>query len=132
MAKAEGFEDLIAWQKAMALVTKVYELTADFPSTEVYGLTSQARRSAVSIPSNIAEGSQKKTRKDFVNFLRIAKASSAELETQLLIAQNLKFVLKIELFRECLNLITEIQKMLSSLEAKLLNSTKNLPLATKN
>jgi len=129
---SSSYKDLIAWQKAMALVTKVYELTADFPSTEVYGLTSQARRSAVSIPSNIAEGSQKKTRKDFVNFLRIAKASSAELETQLLIAQNLKFVLKIELFRECLNLITEIQKMLSSLEAKLLNSTKNLPLATKN
>jgi len=129
---SSSYKDLIVWQKAMGLVTKVYELTADFPSTEVYGLTSQARRSAVSIPSNIAEGSQKKTRKDFINFLRIAKASSAELETQLLIAQNLKFVLKIELFRECLNLIIEIQKMLSSLESKFLSSTKNLPLVTKN
>jgi four helix bundle protein len=114
-------KDLVVWQKSMDLVTKIYELTADFPSSEIYGLTSQSRRSAVSIPSNIAEGSQKKTRKDFANFLRIAKGSSAELETQLLIAQNLKFVLKPELFRECLNLVIEIQKMLSSLESKLLH-----------
>lgn len=103
----------------MDLVTKVYELTADFPAAEIYGLTSQARRSAVSIPSNIAEGSQKKTRKDFAHFLRIAKASSAELETQLLIAQNLKFVRKMDLSQDCLNMIIEIQKMLSSLESKL-------------
>lgn len=113
-------KDLIVWQKAMELVTKVYELTADFPTAEVYGLTSQARRSAVSIPSNIAEGSQRKTRKDFANFLRIAKSSSAELETQLLIAQNLKFVRKMDLSQDCLNMIIEIQKMLSSLESKLL------------
>ena len=118
-------KDLVVWKKSMDLVTNIYELTADFPSTEIYGLTSQSRRSAVSIPSNIAEGSQRKTRKDFVYFLRNAKASSAELETQLLIAQNLKFVTKRELFHECLNLIVEIQKMLSSLESKLLSSETN-------
>ena len=80
----ESFKDLIVWQKSMSLVKEVYVITSNFPKSEIYGLTSQMRRAAVSIPSNIAEGKKRKTKNDYVQFLRIANGSAAELETQLL------------------------------------------------
>jgi four helix bundle protein len=80
---------LEAWQQSMALVTKVYEITKPFPPEELYGLTAQIRRSAVSIPSNIAEGAARKGQKEFAQFLSIAAGSISELETQLLIGVNL-------------------------------------------
>ncbi len=83
VARVEKYEDLIAWQKAYALVLRVYQLTKDFPADERYGLTTQMRRSAVSIPSNIAEGFGRHSRDDYLRFLDIALGSTYELETQL-------------------------------------------------
>ena len=84
--------DLDVWKKSIELVTLIYKYTAEYPKDEVYGLTSQIRRCAVSIPSNIAEGSARTTKKDFSYFLAIALGSVAELETQLIISRNLNFL----------------------------------------
>src|SRR3989304_1877241 len=84
-----SYKDLIVWQKAVKLALVVYELTSRFPKEESFGLTSQMRRSAVSIPSNIAEGRSRGTKKDFIQFLRIAFGSGAELETQIIIAKQI-------------------------------------------
>ena len=86
-----NYRNLIAWQKAMELVLEVYKATKTMPKEEIYGLTSQMRRAAVSIPSNIAEGQGRKTPRDFKNFLSIALGSLKELETQILIAQGLNY-----------------------------------------
>lgn len=87
-----NFRKLDIWKDSMELTTKVYKLTADFPSDERFNLTSQIRRCAISIPSNIAEGAGRNTNGDFNRFLGIATASSYELETQLIIAQKLGIV----------------------------------------
>ena len=87
-----NYKDLIAWQKSMRFVSRVYRVTQGFPREERYGLTSQIRRAAVSIPSNIAEGQGRRTIGEFRQFLGNAKGSYAELETQLLIAQDLGYL----------------------------------------
>lgn len=87
-----NFKDLIAWQKAMELAVAVYETTRTFPSDERFALTSQLRRAAVSIPSNIAEGQGRGAGKEFRNFLRIANGSRQEVETQLDLARRLGFI----------------------------------------
>ena len=84
--------DLDVWKKSIDLVTLIYKYTAEYPKDEIYGLTSQIRRCAVSIPSNIAEGSARTTKKDFSHFLAIALGSVAELETQLIISRNLNYL----------------------------------------
>ena len=81
--------DLTVWQKSMELVTTIYKLTGNLPANEKYGLASQTQRSATSVPSNIAEGAGRSTAKEYVRFLDIAKGSLSELETQLIIMQNL-------------------------------------------
>ncbi|MCI0457895.1 MAG: four helix bundle protein [Gemmataceae bacterium] len=86
------YKDLIVWQKAMRLVVEVYRATQAFPKEELYGLTCQLRRAAVSIPSNIVEGQGRLTRGEFRHALGIAKGSLHELETQLLIAQELGYL----------------------------------------
>jgi four helix bundle protein len=86
-----NYRDLDAWKNAMDLVEMVYRLTGQFPDSEKFGLTSQIRRAAVSIPSNIAEGQGRRLRKQFAMFLRIARGSVQEVETQLMIAQRLEF-----------------------------------------
>ena len=83
---------LEAWQQALALVKKIYTQTSSFPKTELYGLTSQMRRAAVSIPSNIAEGAARETTPEFLRFLYIARGSLAELETQILISRDLGYI----------------------------------------
>jgi four helix bundle protein len=88
----QSYRDLTVWQKAMALVSEVYRITRVFPRDELYGLTSQLRRAAVSIPSNIAEGQARFSRKEFHHFLTQARGSLAELETQMLISEDLKYV----------------------------------------
>ncbi len=90
--KIDSYKELVVWQKSMDLVEVVYALTKNFPDEEAYGLTFQIKRAAVSIPSNISEGSNRGTRKDFRNFLFNAFGSGAELETQLEIAKRLRFV----------------------------------------
>lgn len=89
-----SYRDLIAWQKGMELVKAIYDATDSFPQHELYGLVSQLRRAAVSIPSNIAEGQAHYTNREFVRFLRLARGSLAEIETQLLIAQDRGYVSK--------------------------------------
>lgn len=88
----KNYQDLIGWQKAMELVEVVYHLTKRFPSEELYGLISQIRRAAVSIPSNIAEGQGRSSQNEFARFLSIAHGSLREVETQILIAMRLKYL----------------------------------------
>ena len=107
-------KDLAVWQKAMDLVVKIYSLTKQFPRDELYSLTNQIRRAAISIPSNIAEGKAKRSKRDFVNFIAIARGSAAELETQLLISQRLAYI-SVEQARPVLDDINEIGRMLSGL-----------------
>jgi four helix bundle protein len=87
----QGYQDLVVWQKAMELVTAVYRVTRDWPREEQYGLTSQVRRAAVAIPSNVAEGHGRSGRREFAHHVSIAYGSLCELETQLLIAERLDF-----------------------------------------
>lgn len=87
-----GYKDLIAWQKGMELVTTIYDATEGFPSQEQFGLVSQLRRAAVSVPSNIAEGKAHYSNRDFTRFLRHARGSLAEIETQILIAQQRRYL----------------------------------------
>jgi four helix bundle protein len=87
-----SFRELRVWQLGMDVTEKVYQLTANFPKSEVYGLSSQMRRSAVSIPSNIAEGQGRDSTKEFLHFLAIAFGSICELETQLLIANRFNYI----------------------------------------
>lgn len=116
MSKIKNHKDLDIGILSMDLVTKVYVLTSDYPSTEKFGLISQMRRAAVSIPSNIAEGFARQTTKELIQFLYISKGSLSELETQLLISKNLNFVKDIESFED---IIIRIRKMISKLISKL-------------
>ena len=85
-------KDLDVWKKSMDFITRLYKVTTTFPRDEIYGLTNQMRRAAVSIPSNIAEGAARRSNKEYIQFLYIALGSAAELETQLLVAKNLNFL----------------------------------------
>lgn len=121
-----SYKDLIVWQRAMELVTAVYELTEDFPKEEMYGLTSQMRRSAISIPSNIAEGRVRGTVKEYLQFLRISYGSGAELETQIEIGKRLKNTKHLD-YQKVDALLLEVMKMLNSIINKLnINHPKNL------
>jgi four helix bundle protein len=113
-----SYKDLIVWQKAMDLVMLVYELTKGFPKEETYGLMNQLRRAAVSVPSNIAEGHERRSTAEFRNFLSIARGSLAEVETQLLLAQRLGYLKEAQL-APTLALQVEVNKMLNALSAKL-------------
>jgi len=107
-------KDLEVWQKSVRLVTEVYALTQDFPKSELYGLTNQIRRAAVSVPSNIAEGAARQTNKEFIQFLYIALGSVMELDTQFVIARNLHFT-DDESFSEIQLKNEEIGRMLNGL-----------------
>jgi len=104
-------KDLNVWKESMDLVESIYLLTKSFPKEELYGLTSQMRRSAISIPSNIAEGAARKGDKEFIRFLYIALGSLSELETQILIAKRLSYLTN----KEILCQITQLGKMLINL-----------------
>jgi len=90
--KVKNYQELIVWQKAMDLVEEVYRASKSFPREEIYALTSQIRRAAVSVPSNIAEGQGRRTTSDFLRHLSIAYGSLREVETQILIAGRLQYV----------------------------------------
>lgn len=111
-------EDLQIWQKAMSLTEKVYETLISFPDEEKFGLNSQIKRSAISIPSNIAEGAGRNSTKEFKHFLSIANGSSYELQTQLILAAKFKYIEEKQL-KILLNQITEIQKMSYGFQKKL-------------
>lgn len=115
----KNYKDLIAWQKAMDIVEFVYNATNNFPNEEKYVLTSQIRRSAISIPSNIAEGSSRSSTKEFIRFLDIAKDSLKELETQMLIAERLKLIDKNEI-KNLLEKTEEVGRIMYYLKISLL------------
>jgi four helix bundle protein len=115
---AMSFEKLQVWQRGIALVESIYKATKLFPKEERYGLVSQMRRAAVSIPSNIAEGSQRTSDKDFANFVLISKGSLAELQTQLIISKKLEYISQ-ELFSETAKEIDELSRMLHAFHSKL-------------
>lgn len=114
MNNIASHKDLIVWQKSFQLVVEIYKQTEQFPKTEVYGLTSQMRRSAVSIVSNIAEGRRRGTKKDFRQFLSIAFGSAAELETQVEIIKHLPFGTNYD-YLPVDSLLLEILKMLNKM-----------------
>jgi len=118
--KVQDFKDLIVWQRAKELTVMIYKLTKEFPKAEQYGLTSQIRRAAVSIVSNVSEGYARQHTGEFIQFLYIAMSSSAELETQLIIAEELEY-LRPEEHDKILSVLKEIQKMLNGL----INSLKS-------
>jgi four helix bundle protein len=128
VSKVKHYKDLLVWQKGMTLVKSIYALTAMFPREERYGLTSQLRRAAVSVPSNIADGQARQSTKEFLQFISHAEGSLAELETQLLLSVDLAFVQKNEI-SAALQEIDELQKMLSGLRRKLASLS---PLATRH
>ncbi|WP_281950384.1 four helix bundle protein [Nitrosophilus kaiyonis] len=103
------YEKLIIWQKAVELVKYIYKITESFPKNELFGLTSQIRRAAISIPSNIAEGTGRISKKEFINFLHIALGSLYEVKTQLFIAKELNFIDSIKFAN---NKIDELEKMI--------------------
>jgi four helix bundle protein len=114
----KSYRDLIAWQRAMDLVTQIYRISATFPREEIYGLTSQLRRASVSIPSNIAEGQGRHGAAEFRHFLRQASGSLMEVETQVLIAERLDYISSDETAK-LLATAAEIGKMLNGLVASL-------------
>ena len=114
----ESYRSLLVWRKSVDFVVLVYRLLGRFPKSEQYGLTSQMQRSAVSIPSNIAEGKERQSDREFARFIAIALGSLAELETQLLIAQSLGYMGDAD-WQESTSQADETGKMLRSLHKKL-------------
>ena len=109
---------LIVWQKSHELVLKIYEITKDFPKEELFGLISQIRRAAVSVPSNIVEGKARGSNKDYRRFLLMARGSLEEVKYQLLLARELKYI-KQEQYNKTITITDEIGKMLNSMIRKL-------------
>lgn len=118
MSEIKDYKDLLIWQKGIELVKLVYVSLENFPKDEIFGLQNQMKRSAVSIPSNIAEGWGRSSTQNYIQFLRIARGSLLELETQLIIARELDFITDLK-FNEIGGLITEESKMLNAFIKKL-------------
>jgi four helix bundle protein len=109
-----NFKELLVWQKSIDFVTEIYKFTDSFPKDEIFGLKSQIRRASVSIPSNIAEGNSRRSKPDYVQFLKISRGSCAEVEIQLIISKNLHFLDEINYLKLNQDII-EISKMLNGL-----------------
>jgi four helix bundle protein len=121
---SQSYKDLLVWQKGIALCTQVYKICETFPRSESYGLADQMKRAAVSIPSNIAEGQGRQHRKEFLHFVSVANGSLAELDTQRIIAENLRLITP-EISMQLDGSVTEVRKMLYALAVKLKASTEN-------
>jgi four helix bundle protein len=117
--KARGYKDLLVWQKGMELAKEVYRVTQPFPNEEKFGLVSQMRRAAVSIPSNIAEGQARHTTKEFIQFVSHAEGSVAELETQLILACDLGNCAR-QQAQTAFGLISDLRNMLNALRRALI------------
>lgn len=114
----KSYKELVVWQKSYQLCILVYKITRSFPKEELYGLISQIRRASIAIPSNIAEGYCRSHRLEYLQFLKIAFASGAELETQLLIARDIGY-LSTKDYQDLNNLLEEVMKMLNKLVSSL-------------
>ena len=117
--KIEDYKDLIVWQRAMELVVEVYQLVKKLPKEELFALSDQIRRAVISIPSNIAEGYERNSTKEYIHFLSIAKGSKAELETQLLLCTKIHYLNNSDI-EKSISLIQEIGKMINSLQKHLI------------
>ena len=118
MTKVQSHRELVVWQKAMDLAVETYRLTSKFPASENYRLVSQITRAVASVPANIAEGNARGTKRDYANFLAIARGSLMETETLLMLAIRLKYITQ-EQAEYALNLVTEVSKMLTALRSRL-------------
>ena len=116
--KIKSYQDLSVWQKAMDLTEATYKATMHFPKSETYGLTSQLRRASVSVASNIAEGSAKRSTREFIRFINIASGSVAELQTQTILSYRLGYLDELSYVRQ-INAIDEIGRMLHGLQESL-------------
>jgi four helix bundle protein len=116
--KAKHYKELLVWQKGMSLAKGVYGLIARFPADERFGLVSQMRRAAISVPSNIAEGQARHGTREFLQFLSHASGSLAELETQLLLSLDMKYCVQSDV-ESMVGLISELQKMIAALRRTL-------------
>lgn len=116
--RSRSYRDLEVWKLSVELVKEIYWATGDFPPSELYGLTNQIRRAAVSIPANIAEGQARSSSKEFKQFLSVAFGSAAELETHLIIAKEVSF-LSAERFQSLMDHLERIMKMVNSLSRKI-------------
>ena len=114
----QSYKDLIVWKKSIELVVEVYHLTDRYPKEEIFGLVSQMRRAVVSIPSNIAEGYGRRSAKEYAQFYSIAYGSALELETQLIVCKELKFI-SLEQLAKVQPLLEEVLKMLNSMLGKM-------------
>lgn len=122
MADVKSFKDLLVWQKSMEVVRLCYKITDQLPRHELYALGDQVRRAAVSIPSNIAEGSKRHNSREYYHFCGIAQGSAAELETQLILISNLHKNIKTD---DVLTLLSEVQRMLTRLSQSLREKTNH-------
>jgi four helix bundle protein len=116
--KAQGYRDLVVWQKGIAIAKEIYLLTKQLPADEKFGLVSQMRRAAVSVPSNIAEGQARHTTGEFIQFISHSEGSVAELDTQLTLCQDLGLLTQEEITAAA-NLLEELRRMLNGLRRKL-------------
>lgn len=119
---ARSFTDLIVWQKAHAFVLSIYELSRDFPKTEVFGLTSQLRRAAVSVPANIAEGFRKQTRLDKARYLNTAEGSLEECRYYLILAHDLGYIDKTTVWEQS----DEVGRLLNGYRTAVMNNQRSL------
>ncbi len=125
MSSIKSYKDLIIWQKGLEIVSNVYKLVEGFPKDELYALTSQMKRASISIPSNIAEGYGRSSTQSYISFINISRGSLFELETQLIIANELKFVKNQDLYNTIIEQILEESKMINSFINKLELSKTN-------
>lgn len=125
MGTIKSYKELIVWQKSILLVKEVFILTDRFPASEKFGITSQMRRSAVSIPSNIAEGFGRRSIRYSSQFYSIAYGSALELETQIIISKDLQLAPK-DLFKNSEDLLLEVCKMLNTMTGRIKELTANI------
>lgn len=124
MIKVNTYKDLIVWQKAMKMTTFLYKIIKKLPKEETYTLSDQMRRAAISIPSNIAEGFDRNSKKEYLQFLYIANGSVCELETQLILCVNINYLSEAEI-QPIMNLLSEIGKIIMTITKKLNSNTSN-------
>ena len=130
MSTIKSFEELIIWQEARKFTNNIYKLTKNFPQEELYGLTSQIRRAAVSVMSNIAEGFDRRTTKEFISFLIIARASVSEVQNDLYISLDLNYI-NTENFQTNYDYAQKIAKLINGLVTYLKSQTENYTKTTK-
>ena len=124
MAKVSSYRDLIVWQKAMDMTESLYRIVKKLPKEETYALSDQMRRAAISIPSNIAEGFGRNSKKEYLQFLYIANGSVSELETQLMLCVRINYLKESEI-QSILSLLSEIGKIIMTITKKLSSDTSN-------